>query len=76
LSAASRQVEGTCIDILRAVKSQVAIPGAVKLSPVFSTMAGMARRLDEAEAHDVIGTLARQASAHDLDVVVVTRRTR
>jgi dihydroorotate dehydrogenase (fumarate) len=39
-------VEQTYIDILRAVKSAVDIPVAVKLSPFFSNMANMAKRLD------------------------------
>jgi dihydroorotate dehydrogenase (fumarate) len=53
-SASSQQVEGTYIDILRAVKSQVTVPVAVKLSPFFSNMAGMARRLDEAGADGLV----------------------
>jgi len=44
------QVEQTYLDILRAVKSAVTIPVAVKLSPFFSNMANMAARLDEAGA--------------------------
>jgi dihydroorotate dehydrogenase (fumarate) len=42
------QVEETYVDILKAVKSAVNIPVAIKLSPFFSNMAYMARRLDEA----------------------------
>ncbi len=47
----SSQVEQEYIDILKAVKSAVQIPVAVKLSPFFSNMANMAKRLDEAGAN-------------------------
>ena len=42
------EVEQTYLDILAIVKSLVTIPVAVKLSPFFSNLANMARRLDEA----------------------------
>ncbi len=41
-------VEQLYIEILKAVKSSVSIPVAMKLSPFFSNMANMAYRLDEA----------------------------
>jgi dihydroorotate dehydrogenase (fumarate) len=47
----SAQIEQEYIDILKAVKSVVRIPVAVKLSPFFSNMANMAKRLDEAGAN-------------------------
>ena len=47
-------VERVYIDILKAVKSEVTIPLAVKLSPFFSNMANMARRLDEAGADALV----------------------
>ena len=47
-------VEQTYIDILRAVKSAVDIPVAIKLSPFFSNMANMARRLDDAGANALV----------------------
>jgi dihydroorotate dehydrogenase (fumarate) len=47
-------VEQVYIDILKAVKSEVTIPLAVKLSPFFSNMANMARRLDEAGADALV----------------------
>ncbi len=47
-------VEQTYIDILTAVKSAVSIPVAVKLSPYFSNMANMARRLDNAGADALV----------------------
>ncbi len=48
------QVEQTYLDILHAVKSTVRIPVAVKLSPYFSNMAFMARRLDETGADGLV----------------------
>jgi len=48
------QVEQNYIDIVRAVKSAVKIPVAVKLSPFFSNMAYMAKRLDEAGADALV----------------------
>jgi len=47
-------VEKTYIDIVRAVKSAVRIPVAVKLSPFFSNFANMARQLDEAGADALV----------------------
>jgi len=47
-------VEKTYVDIVQAVKSSVTIPVAVKLSPFFSNMANMARRLDEAGADALV----------------------
>src|SRR5499425_433128 len=41
-------VEKTYVDIVRAVKSTVTIPVAVKLSPFFSNFSNMAQRLDQA----------------------------
>jgi dihydroorotate dehydrogenase (fumarate) len=48
------EVEQSYIDILRAVKSAVRIPVAVKLSPFFSNMAHMARRLEQAGADGLV----------------------
>lgn len=48
------EVEQSCIEILEAAKSAVTIPVAVKLSPFFSNMANMARRLDEAGADALV----------------------
>lgn len=48
------EVEQTYIDILKAVKSQVTIPVAVKLSPFFSNFANMAKRLDQAGANGLV----------------------
>src|SRR5271169_784349 len=51
---ASIAVEQQYLDILKAVKSAVTIPVAVKLSPFFSNMANMAKRLDEAGANGLV----------------------
>jgi dihydroorotate dehydrogenase (fumarate) len=48
------QVEQTYVDILKAVKSVVTIPVAVKLSPFFSSMAHMAKQLDQAGADALV----------------------
>ncbi|OZH54142.1 dihydroorotate dehydrogenase [Hydrocoleum sp. CS-953] len=48
------QVEQSYINILQAVKSQVNIPVAVKLSPFFSNMANMSKKLVEAGANGLV----------------------
>jgi dihydroorotate dehydrogenase (fumarate) len=50
----SADVEQTYLDILDAVKDAVQIPVAVKLSPFFSNMANMAKRLDEGGADGLV----------------------
>ena len=47
-------IEKTYLDIVRAVKSTVTIPVAVKLSPFFSNFSNMARRLDDAGADGLV----------------------
>jgi dihydroorotate dehydrogenase (fumarate) len=47
-------VEQMYIDVLRQVKESVSIPIAVKLSPYFSSMANMAKRLAEAGADGLV----------------------
>jgi dihydroorotate dehydrogenase (fumarate) len=48
------QVETLYVNILKAVKATVRIPVAIKLGPYFSSMAAMARRLDEAGADALV----------------------
>ncbi len=48
------QVEQLYVDVLAAVKKSVRIPVAMKLSPFFSSMPHMARRLDEAGADALV----------------------
>jgi dihydroorotate dehydrogenase (fumarate) len=50
----SAEIEKNYIDVLRAVKSTVTIPVAVKLSPFFSNMANMAKRLDDTGADALV----------------------
>src|SRR3989338_5745422 len=50
----SAEVEQTYMDILKAVKSAVKIPVALKLGAFFTNMANMAKRLDEAGAHGLV----------------------
>jgi len=48
------EVEQRYLDILQAVKSSVSIPVALKLSPFFSAMGNMARRLDQSGADALV----------------------
>ncbi len=50
----SLEIEQTYIDIVKAVKSVVGIPVAIKLSPFFSNMANMAKRLDRAGVNGLV----------------------
>jgi dihydroorotate dehydrogenase (fumarate) len=54
LDVTSAQIEQTYLEILKAVKSEVTIPVAVKLSPYFTNFANMAKRLDEAGANGLV----------------------
>ena len=51
---AGSEVEKTYIDIVKAVKGDVTIPVAVKVSPFFSNFANMAKRLDDAGADGLV----------------------
>jgi dihydroorotate dehydrogenase (fumarate) len=50
----SAAVEQQYLDILKAVKSVVTIPVAVKISPFFSNMGNMAKRFDQAGANGLV----------------------
>jgi dihydroorotate dehydrogenase (fumarate) len=50
----SAEIEQTYLDIVKAVRSAVSLPVAVKLSPFFSNMSNMARRLDAAGANALV----------------------
>jgi dihydroorotate dehydrogenase (fumarate) len=54
LNLTGAQIEQTYIDILKTVKTATTIPVAVKLSPYFTNMANMAKRLDEAGAEALV----------------------
>lgn len=47
-------VEQRTLDILKSVKASVSIPVAVKLSPYYSAMANMAKKLDQAGANGLV----------------------
>jgi len=51
---AGSEIETTYVDIAREVKIAIRIPVAVKVSPFFSNMANMAKRLDEAGANGLV----------------------
>ena len=48
------QVEQTYLDILKMVKAEVRIPVAMKLSPFFSNLANMAKRLDSGRVDGLV----------------------
>ena len=48
------QVEDMYVDLVRAVKANVTIPVAVKIGPYFSSLANMAKRLNEAGADALV----------------------
>lgn len=54
MSQSAAEVEQMYLDILKAVKSEVTVPVAVKLSPFFSNFANMANRLDGAGANGLV----------------------
>jgi len=54
MDAAAAEIEQTYLDIVNAVKSVVSIPIAVKLSPYFTNLANVARRLDDAGADGLV----------------------
>jgi dihydroorotate dehydrogenase (fumarate) len=54
MDLSGEEVEEGYLNILRAVKYEVTIPVAVKLSPFFSNFANMARRLDQAGASGLV----------------------
>lgn len=66
----SADVEQEYIDIVKAVKAVVSIPVAVKLSPYFSNMANMAKRLSEAGADGLV--LFNRFYQPDIDLETLT----
>ena len=54
INVTAEQVENMYIETLQAVKSNVTIPVAVKISPFFSSMANMAKKLDDAGADALV----------------------
>jgi dihydroorotate dehydrogenase (fumarate) len=54
MDKSSTEIEQTYIDIVKAVKGVVHIPVAVKLSPFFSNVANMAKRLDQTGVNGLV----------------------
>jgi len=54
LQMSSSDVEKNYLDILKAVKAEIKIPVAVKLSPFFTNFANMASRLDQSGADGLV----------------------
>jgi dihydroorotate dehydrogenase (fumarate) len=54
MDRSSAEIEQVYIDIVKAVKSVISIPVAMKLSPFFSNMANMAKRLDQAGVNALV----------------------
>ncbi len=54
LNLTAAQIEQNYLDILKAVKAEVTIPVAVKLSPFFTNFANVAKRLDDAGANGLV----------------------
>ena len=69
---AGTSVEDRYVEVLRAVKSTVRIPVAIKLSPFFSSMANMAQRLDKAGADGLVLFNRFYQPDFDLEALEVT----
>jgi dihydroorotate dehydrogenase (fumarate) len=69
----SAQVEQTYVDILRAVKANIALPVALKLSPYFSSFGNVVCRLDEAGADALV--LFNRFYQPDFDLEALEVRT-
>lgn len=54
IEVTGEQIEQTYIHILKVVKAAVSIPVAIKLSPYFTNMANMAKRLDDVRADALV----------------------
>ena len=54
INLTGEEVEQTYINILNSVKSSIRIPVAIKISPFFSNMANMAKKLDDARANALV----------------------
>ena len=72
LKMGAAEVEKTYLDILKAVKSAVKIPVAVKLGAMFSSIGNMAKRLDDAGANGLVLFNRFYQPDIDLDTLEVT----
>ena len=73
-SLAPREVEQRYVEILTAVRTAVRIPIAVKMSPYFSNLAHMAKRLEQAGANGLV--LFNRFYQPDIDIDVLEVRPR
>ncbi len=64
------EVEQRYVDILKAVKSCVSVPVAMKLSPYFSSMSAVAKRLDDSGADGLV--LFNRFYQPDIDLETLT----
>ena len=67
----AEDIERTYVDIVTSVKQHVGIPVAVKLSPYFTNMASMARRLTKAGADALVMFNRFYQSDFDLETLTV-----
>lgn len=72
MAITGEQIEETYVGLLTTVKSEVTIPVALKLSPFFSSMAYMAKRLDDAGANALVLFNRFYQPDIDLDTLEVT----
>jgi dihydroorotate dehydrogenase (fumarate) len=72
MDQSGEEIEQTYLTIVRAVKTAVEIPVAVKLSPFFSNLANVAKRLDELEVDGLV--LFNRFYQPDIDLVELTVR--
>lgn len=70
MDTSGSQIEDRYLEIFSAVKNAVKIPVAVKLSPFFSNMAYMAKRLDQAGANALV--LFNRFYQPDIDIEELT----
>ena len=70
----SLQIEDEFVEVLSAVKASVSIPVAVKLSPYFTNLAALARRLDLAGADGLVLFNRFQQPDVDLELLEIVPR--
>jgi dihydroorotate dehydrogenase (fumarate) len=73
LEESGREVEARYLEIVQAVKGAVSVPVAMKLSPFFSSIGNMARRLDEAGADALVMFNRFYQPDFDLEALEVAR---
>jgi dihydroorotate dehydrogenase (fumarate) len=70
----SEAVEQATVEVVRCVRSTVSVPVAVKLSPYYSSLAHLARRLDRAGAAALVLFNRFYQADIDVDALEVVRR--